>query len=33
MKSILVAFLLVMTLFAGNNDFLEPSEAFKVFNR
>ena len=30
MKSILVAFLLVTALFAGNNDFLEPSEAFKV---
>jgi thiol:disulfide interchange protein DsbD len=30
MKSILITFLFVSALFAGNNDFLEPSEAFKV---
>ena len=30
MKTILVAFLLVISLFAGENDFLQPSEAFKV---
>lgn len=30
MKSILIAFLFISALFAGNNDFLEPSEAFKV---
>ncbi len=30
MKNIIVAFLFVTALFAGNNDFLEPSEAFKV---
>ena len=30
MKSILVVFLFVTAMFASNNDFLEPSEAFKV---
>ena len=30
MKNILVVFLFVISLFAGDNDFLEPSEAFKV---
>jgi len=30
MKSILFVFLFVISLVAGNNDFLEPSEAFKV---
>jgi thiol:disulfide interchange protein DsbD len=30
MKSILVVFLFIATMFADNNDFLEPSAAFKV---
>ena len=30
MKSILIAFIFVSVLFAGDNDFLEPSKAFKV---
>jgi len=30
MKNILITFLFVISLFGGNNDFLEPSEAFQV---
>ena len=30
MRNILITFLFVISLFGGNNDFLEPSEAFKV---